>query len=174
MLTWASLGAATGRPAQWAVEALLQTVRKTQVSSSGGERASGPGKRTFIMPGGWQESPLDTPRASSRAARPARCSGLAPGAPPVLRTAQPASQVSLSEPPCPWKLLALAKLPAHPFHGCPGQPHRGKLLAVPILNTSVMVYGPWRGNYGVQNLAFMAPPPWGALREQCVSCSQFR
>lgn len=141
MLTWASLGAATGRPARWAVEALLQTVRKTRVSSGGGERASGPGKRTFVMPGGWQESP--TPRR-----RPARgclacpLAGLAPLPPPVPRTAQPASQVSLLEPPCNGKLLALAELAAHPFRGCPGQPSRRKLLAIPILNTRVMVYGP--------------------------------
>lgn len=31
----------------------------------------------------------------------------------------------------------------HPFRGCPGQlSWPGKLLAIPILNTSVMVYGP--------------------------------
>lgn len=38
------------------MEALLQTVRKTQVSIGGGERASGPGKRTFLTPGR-QEGP---------------------------------------------------------------------------------------------------------------------
>jgi hypothetical protein len=53
----------------------------------------------------------------------------------VARTSQ--------EPPSNWKLLATAKLRAHLFRGCPGQPSAaGKLLAIPILNTSVMVYGP--------------------------------
>lgn len=84
MLTWASPGAVRGRPAQWAVEALLQTARKTQVSRSGGERPSGPGKRTFIMPGGRQENP------SMPGGLLAGCSGLAPAI--VLRTERPASQ----------------------------------------------------------------------------------
>lgn len=30
-----------------------------------------------------------------------------------------------------------------------------KLLAIPILNTSVMVYSPWRDNYKVQNHRFL-------------------
>lgn len=87
MLTWASLGAARGRPAPRAVEVLLQTARKTQVSSSGGERASGPGKRTFIMPGGRQENP------SMPWDLLAGGSGLAPAI--DLRTERPASQEPL-------------------------------------------------------------------------------
>lgn len=74
------------------------------------------------------------------------------------------------------EVVAAAELPAHPFPWVPWAAlcGAGKLLAIPILNTSVMVYGPSRDNYGVQNPAFMAPPPRGALREQYVSCSQFR
>lgn len=155
MLTWASLGAARGRPAPRAVEAPLQTVKKAQVSSRGGERPAGRREGSIGQEGG-EKAPPCPAHPEDGMAGPAW-----PGAAP-------------QEPPCGWKLLPQqnfgASSPWVPWAAL----HAEKLLAIPILNTSTMVYGPWRDNYGVQNPAFMAPAPQGALREQYVSCSQFR
>lgn len=134
-------------------------------------RGAGGRERTFVMPG---ESPVMALRplpGHSRARPRTPCPAL-----PCLRTACPGPRRS------PVRSLRAAGScwPQQNFErilsmGALGGPRWArKLLTIPILNTSVMVYGPERDNYGVQNLAFMAPPPRGALREQYVSCSQFR
>lgn len=90
MLTCASPGDSEGETSPASVEELLQTVRKTQVSIGGGERASGPGKRTFLTPGRQWESPNTTLRRSLLAdCSAAQHSGLAWRAWGVPRTVWP-------------------------------------------------------------------------------------
>lgn len=125
MLTWASLGTVRGRPAPRAVEALLQTVRKTQVSSGGGERASGLGGSTFIMPGGQRGSPeMALPHSLL-----AGCSLPSAWAWPLTPLGPQDSMAGLAGAllgaAVQLEVVATAKLPVHPFRGCPGRPSAG-------------------------------------------------
>lgn len=120
----------------------------------------GPGKRTFLTPGRQWKAPTQPLRRSLLAdcSLPSTRPGLAAWGVPRNSVAASLLRGPLLGATMQLEVVAAAKLPAHPFVGAlGGPPWAGKLLTIPILNTSVMVYGPSRDNYGVQNLAFMAP-----------------
>lgn len=135
MLMCPSLGTGRGRPA---VEAPLQTLKGTLVSIIVvGRQQSWTEAIHYVRRA--RESPREQMAASLHGFFMLPTSPVRPLI--ILRTAMPGPRRSHAG--AAGSCQSQQNFQLHPFCGCPGQRSwPGKLLTIPILNTSVMVYGP--------------------------------